>query len=118
MMSVACRTMGPMSGTPTLRDWLATLDETEIDELCSTHPGLEPHLGLLDLDSLAARLAHPATMLTALNTSPLPLLQVVETTAALGHSATVERLCELFDDGDGDIERHVREVSAWLDHAR
>lgn len=109
--------MGPMSGLPTLRDWLATLDETEIDELRSAHPGLEPHRGTLDLDSLAARLAHPATMLTALNTSPRPLLQVVETTAALGHSATAQRLCELLDDGDGDVERHVRDVSGWLDHA-
>lgn len=101
----------------TLRNWIETLDEAERQALLDANPLVRHGGSVRDLDDLARRLEHPALVITALRESPLPLLQVVETTAALGLGATVDRLCALLEDQQGDPARHRDHVAEWLDRA-
>lgn len=109
---------GDVPSLPTLRDWLATLDEAELENLRAAHPALQRGPAAHDLDHLAAGLAHPTVVGGALLQLPAPALYVIEATAALGLGATVSRLCTLLNQPGVDGAQHAAEVQHWLDAVR
>lgn len=107
-----------MPSLRTLRDWLATLDETELVNLRSAHPALQRGPAAHDLDHLAAGLTHPTVVGGGLILMPAPALYVIEATLALGLSATFPRLCALLSQPGVDAAQHAAEVKHWLDVVR
>ncbi len=98
-----------MPTPPTLRAWLSSLTESDLEDVLTLRRDVMLGAPLADLDELADRLVHPASVTTVLAELPLPFIQVLEALAACGLGASVRRTAELLEDTtiDGGAEHHL-----------
>lgn len=94
------------------RDWLDTRDDAQLYELLELRPEVLLGATVADLDDLALRLEHPASVSAVLMKLPRPAFEVLEVLTALDFGANRERVLELLD-GAGDTN-HVRAAEHWL----
>ncbi len=90
----------PMDTAPLARH-LATLSGQQLGALLTRRPDVLRGAAVVDLDDLAARLVHPASVAPALVGAVLPELQVLEVLSAAGAGASIERAAALLDAGHG-----------------
>src|SRR5699024_8957531 len=74
------RTLDPMPHT--MRDYLASLSEEELASIIDN--AADAGAPIRSLDELAQRLQHPGTVVRALQSGPLPRIQLLEAVTALG----------------------------------
>src|SRR4051812_25613209 len=98
-----------------MAEWLAGLDAEAVSGVLDRRPDVVLGRPPATLGELAQRLAHPASVLAALRSLPLPCLQVMEALQALGEPRSRARLVELLDGSAGaEHAQAVEDVLARL----
>lgn len=78
-----------------LRAWLGTLDDDALAAVLTVRGEVLRGAPVRDLDDLAERLVHPASVAEVLVEQPLPLVQVLAALAACGAGASTSRVAGL-----------------------
>lgn len=103
-----------MTELRTLDAWLATLAEHQLADVIDASPLAQAGSRLRSVDELAQRLCHPANVARVLRRAPLPVLEIVEATSALGEAADVASLTGLLDAAGAASATHAWNVDFWL----
>jgi hypothetical protein len=106
-----------MTSFPTMADWLATLDHAQLTAVLERNPVAAAGARVRDLDELAKRLTHPASLSNTIQGAPMPIIEVVEAVSALGAAASPGALAGLLDDAGAGPEAHREQVDKWLEVA-
>ena len=88
----------------TMRDWLASLSEEELASIIDN--AADAGAPIRSLDELAQRLQHPGTVVRALQSGPLPRIQLLEAVTALGLTLDPVSLRMVLDTGGCSEEDH------------
>lgn len=99
---------------PTLLSWLTTLDADELSTCLRLRPDVLWGVPVADLEDLAERLEHPASVTHAITGLAAPWLAVLEVVTALGDGASVEAVARLLD-GSTAPDSHDADVRAVID---
>lgn len=96
----------------TMRDWLASLSEEELASIIDN--AADAGAPIRSLDELAQRLQHPGTVVRALQSGPLPRIQLLEAVTALGLTLDPVSLRMVLDTGGRSEEDHQAQIEHWL----
>lgn len=105
---------GPVPAPLSTRAWLATRDDSQLEQLLELRPDLRLGAPLRDLDDLALRLEHPASVISVLRGLPQPAVEVLELVAALDAGATEDRVVSLLHPSGAPAPQHVEDVRHWV----
>ncbi len=101
---------------PTFDEWLGALDAPALEQLIALRPDATLGAPVQDMADLAERLSHPASVAAVVHEIPTPALQALDALAALGVSASEQRLADLLAPGPRRPQEHADAVADWLAH--